>query len=36
VRWVPQEDIAGYQVDRSMRLRIEHYLAGRGDSPYLG
>ena len=36
VRWVPQEDVAGYQVDRSMRLRIEHYLAGRGDSPYLG
>jgi ADP-ribose pyrophosphatase YjhB (NUDIX family) len=36
VRWVPQEDIAEYQVDRSMRLRIEHYLAGRGGSPYLG
>ena len=36
VRWVPREDLAGYQVDRSMRLRIEHYLAGRGGSPYLG
>jgi hypothetical protein len=36
VRWVPRGDLAGYQVDRSMRLRIEHYLAGRSDSPYLG
>jgi ADP-ribose pyrophosphatase YjhB (NUDIX family) len=35
VRWVPREDLAGYQVDRSMRLRIGHYLSG-GDSPYLG
>ena len=36
VRWVPREDVAGYQLDRSMRLRIEHYLAGRNASPYLG
>jgi 8-oxo-dGTP pyrophosphatase MutT (NUDIX family) len=36
VRWVPREDIAGYQMDRSMRLRIGHYLAGRGGWPYLG
>jgi len=36
VRWVPREEIADYQVDRSMRLRIEHYLAGRSASPYLG
>ena len=36
VRWVPRGDLTGYQVDRSMRLRIEHYLAGRSDSPYLG
>ena len=36
VRWVPRDDLAGYQVDRSMRLRLEHYLAGRGVSPYLG
>ena len=36
VRWVPREDLAGYQMDRSMRLRIEHYLAGRSGSPYLG
>ena len=36
VRWVPREELAGYQLDRSMRLRIEHYLAGRSESPYLG
>ncbi len=36
VRWVPREDVAGYQMDRSMRMRIEHYLAGRSGSPYLG
>ena len=36
VRWVPREDVAGYQMDPSMRLRIGHYLAGRGASPYLG
>ena len=36
VRWVPREDVAGYQMDRSMRLRIGHYLAGRSGSPYLG
>jgi ADP-ribose pyrophosphatase YjhB (NUDIX family) len=36
VRWVAREDVAGYQLDRSMRLRIGHYLAGRSGSPYLG
>jgi ADP-ribose pyrophosphatase YjhB (NUDIX family) len=36
VRWVPRGDVAGYQMDRSMRMRIEHYLAGRSSSPYLG
>ena len=36
VRWVTREDVAGYQMDRSMRLRIGHYLAGRGGWPYLG
>jgi len=36
VRWVPRTDVAGYQMDRSMRMRIEHYLAGRSGSPYLG
>jgi ADP-ribose pyrophosphatase YjhB (NUDIX family) len=35
VRWVPRGDLAGYQMDRSMRMRVDHYLAGRG-SPYLG
>ena len=27
VRWVPREELGGYQMDRSMRLRIGHYLA---------
>jgi ADP-ribose pyrophosphatase YjhB (NUDIX family) len=36
VRWVPRADVAGNQMDRSMRMRIEHYLAGRSGSPYLG
>jgi ADP-ribose pyrophosphatase YjhB (NUDIX family) len=36
VRWVPREDVSDYQMDRSMRLRMEHYLAHRSDSPYLG
>jgi 8-oxo-dGTP pyrophosphatase MutT (NUDIX family) len=36
VRWVPREDISDYQMDRSMRIRMEHYLADRSDSPYLG
>jgi 8-oxo-dGTP pyrophosphatase MutT (NUDIX family) len=36
VRWVARDDLAGYQMDRSMRLRLEHYLAGRSRSPYLG
>jgi 8-oxo-dGTP pyrophosphatase MutT (NUDIX family) len=36
VRWVPREDLGGYQADRSMRLRLEHYLAGRDGLPYLG
>ena len=35
VRWVPREALAGYEMDRSMRMRIEHYLAGRASSPYL-
>lgn len=32
--WVPHKDLAGYQMDRSMRLRIGHYLEDR--APYLG
>ena len=35
VRWVPRKDLGGYSMDRSMRLRIEHYLEGRA-APYLG
>jgi hypothetical protein len=29
VRWVPRKDLGGYSMDRSMRLRIGHYLEGR-------
>jgi ADP-ribose pyrophosphatase YjhB (NUDIX family) len=36
VRWVPREDLNGLQMDRSMKLRIEHYLSGRISTPYLG
>jgi ADP-ribose pyrophosphatase YjhB (NUDIX family) len=37
VRWVPREDLASHQMDRSMRKRIGHYLDGRSsESPYLG
>ena len=35
VRWVPRVDLGGYSMDRSMRLRIGHYLEGRA-APYLG
>jgi hypothetical protein len=35
VRWVPRDELGGYQMDRSMRLRIGHYLDG-GGAPYLG
>ncbi len=35
VRWVPRKDLGGYPMDRSMRLRIGHYLEGRA-TPYLG
>ena len=34
VRWVPASDIDGYAMDRSMRIRIGHYLEKR-DSPVL-
>jgi 8-oxo-dGTP pyrophosphatase MutT (NUDIX family) len=36
VRWVPRGDLASYQMDRSMRMRLGHYLDGRSGSPYLG
>jgi ADP-ribose pyrophosphatase YjhB (NUDIX family) len=35
VRWVSRDSLKNYQMDRSMRGRIGHYLAGR-SSPYLG
>lgn len=35
VRWVTRADLDGYAMDRSMRLRIGHYLEGRAG-PYLG
>ena len=35
VRWVPLGDVGSYQMDRSMRLRVQHY-AERRDRPYVG
>jgi ADP-ribose pyrophosphatase YjhB (NUDIX family) len=35
VQWVPQADLGSYSMDRSMRLRIGHFLEGR-EGPYLG
>ena len=35
VRWVRREDLGNYSMDRSMSLRIGHYLANLG-TPYLG
>ena len=35
VRWVAQAELGGYSMDRSMRLRIGHFLGGR-EGPYLG
>jgi hypothetical protein len=35
VRWVARKDLGWYSMDRSMRLRIGHYLEGRA-APYLG
>jgi ADP-ribose pyrophosphatase YjhB (NUDIX family) len=35
VAWVPREELDSYPMDRSMRLRIGHYLQGRA-TPYLG
>ena len=34
VRWVPRGHLDGYAMDRSMRMRLRHYLDG--GSPYLG
>jgi hypothetical protein len=35
VRWLPLDRIGEYQMDPSMRLRVQHY-AERRDQPYLG
>jgi ADP-ribose pyrophosphatase YjhB (NUDIX family) len=35
VRWVPREQVTTLEMDRSMRMRIEHYLDGTG-LPYIG
>lgn len=35
VHWVPPDAIGSLQMDRSMRMRIEHYLAGN-EKPHLG
>ena len=35
VRWVPRDELATLRMDRSMRMRIEHYLTGTG-LPYIG
>ncbi len=35
VQWVPRESLGEYAMDRSMRLRLGHFLEGR-VGPYLG
>jgi ADP-ribose pyrophosphatase YjhB (NUDIX family) len=35
VRWVARESVGEYAMDRSMRLRLGHFLEGR-VGPYLG
>src|SRR5690348_7301519 len=35
VEWVPREAVGELAMDRSMRLRIEHYLSGQA-APHLG
>ena len=35
VHWVEPDAVGGLQMDRSMRMRIEHYLRGDG-TPHLG
>jgi 8-oxo-dGTP pyrophosphatase MutT (NUDIX family) len=35
VEWIAREAVEALPMDRSMRLRIEHYLSGR-RAPYLG
>src|SRR4051812_26436674 len=35
VRWVPRNEVCSLSMDRSMRLRIGHFLEGPGE-PYIG
>ncbi|WP_283135354.1 NUDIX hydrolase [Rhizohabitans arisaemae] len=35
VRWMPRDEIGSLKMDRSMRMRIEHYLGGTG-LPHIG
>ncbi|WP_433222150.1 NUDIX hydrolase [Microtetraspora malaysiensis] len=35
VRWVPRDQVEMFSMDRSMRMRIGHYLAGTG-LPHIG
>ncbi|SDQ68443.1 NUDIX hydrolase [Thermostaphylospora chromogena] len=35
VRWVPREEVTALPMDRSMRMRIDHFIAGTG-LPYIG
>ncbi|GAA1920099.1 NUDIX domain-containing protein [Streptantibioticus ferralitis] len=35
VEWVPRAGLGKLQMDRSMRMRIEHYV-NNGDTPHLG
>ncbi|GGO30179.1 NUDIX hydrolase [Microbispora rosea subsp. aerata] len=35
VRWVPRDQVEALPMDRSMRLRIGHYLAGT-EQPHIG
>lgn len=36
VRWVPRDDLESYRMDRSMTVRVQHYLAERSATPYIG
>jgi len=35
VRWIPRDRILDLTMDRSMRMRVQHYLDARPE-PYLG
>ncbi|MBN6051046.1 NUDIX domain-containing protein [Nonomuraea sp. RK-328] len=37
VRWVPRDEMSNYRMDRSMSLRISHYLQSDGNhGPHIG